>query len=83
MLQNRFDSLWRKNSQLTNGQQLFGMPPGESPELASIKKELNLLQKLYRLYNDVIDRVASYYDILWKDVNIEEINNELLEFQNR
>lgn len=36
-----------------------------------------------RLYNDVIDRVSSYYDILWKVVNVEEINNELLEFQNR
>jgi len=27
--------------------------------------------------------VSSYYDILWKNVNVEEINNELLEFQNR
>lgn len=59
------------------------MVPQDNAELSSIKKELNLLQKLYRLYNDVIDRVASYYDILWKNVNIEEINNELLEFQNR
>ena len=59
------------------------MEPSDYPELSQIKKELNLLQKLYRLYNDVIDRVSSYYDILWGEVNIEEINNELLEFQNR
>jgi dynein heavy chain len=59
------------------------MPAVENSALSNIKKELNLLQKLYRLYNDVIDRVSSYYDILWKEVNIEEINNELLEFQNR
>ena len=26
------------------------------PELNAIKKELNLLQRLYKLYNDVIDR---------------------------
>jgi len=31
----------------------------------------------------VIDRVSGYYDILWREVNVEEINNELLEFQNR
>ena len=65
------------------GEELFGLEPSEYPQLGRIKKELNLLQKLYRLYNDVIDRVTSYYDILCIDVNIEEINNELMEFQNR
>ncbi|CAG7835361.1 unnamed protein product [Allacma fusca] len=83
LFQNRFDALWRRNVQYASGQQLFGMQAVENVALANIKKELNLLQKLYRLYNDVIDRVSSYYDILWKEVNIEEINNELLEFQNR
>lgn len=55
----------------------------EYPKLLQIKKELNLLQKLYGLYNNVIDTVHGYYDILWQDVNIEKINNELQEFQNR
>ena len=27
--------------------------------------------------------MSSYYEILWEEVNIEEINNELMEFQNR
>ena len=53
------------------------------PELLSIKKELNLLQKLYGLYNDVIDTVNGYYDIQWVDVDIEKINVELQDFQNR
>ena len=48
-----------------------------------IKRELNLLQKLYGLYNAVIDPVNGYYDILWTEVDIEKINQELLEFQNR
>ena len=55
----------------------------EYPKLLQIKKELNLLQKLYGLYNNVIDTVHGYYDILWADVNIEKINNELQDFQNR
>ncbi|XP_050711756.1 dynein axonemal heavy chain 5-like isoform X2 [Eriocheir sinensis] len=81
--QNRFDTLWRKHSSYSVGEELFRLPRSEFPELAQIRKELNLLQKLYKLYNDVIDRVTSYYDIPWGEVNIEEINNELMEFQNR
>ncbi|ROT80144.1 hypothetical protein C7M84_001143 [Penaeus vannamei] len=81
--QNRFDTLWRKHSSYSVGEELFRLPRSEFPELGQIRKELNLLQKLYKLYNDVIDRVSSYYDIPWGEVNIEDINNELMEFQNR
>ena len=83
LFQNRFDGMWRRLQLFQNGEELFGLPQTDYPELAQIKKELNLLQKLYKLYNDVIDRVSSYYDIAWGDVDIEEINNELMEFQNR
>jgi len=44
---------------------------------------LSIAQRLYKLYNDVIDSVNGYHNIPWQDVNIEEINNELMEFQNR
>uniref|UniRef100_A0A8W7PQG3 Dynein, axonemal, heavy chain 5 n=1 Tax=Anopheles coluzzii TaxID=1518534 RepID=A0A8W7PQG3_ANOCL len=83
LFQNRFDGMWRKLQTYQSGEELFGLPQSDYPELGQIKKELNLLQKLYKLYNDVIDRVSSYYDIPWSDVDIEEINNELMEFQNR
>ena len=56
MFQNHFDALWRKHSSYTIGEDLFGLPHSEQPELNKIKKELNLLQRLYKLYNDVIDR---------------------------
>lgn len=82
-LQNRFDGMWRRLQSYQSGEELFGLETTEYPELVQIRKELNLLQKLYKLYNDVIDRVSSYYDIPWGDVNIEQINNELMEFQNR
>lgn len=55
----------------------------EYPDLHRIKRELNLLSKLYSLYNSVIDSVTGYYDILWTDLDIEKINSELLDFQNR
>ena len=83
LFQNQFDGMWRKLQTYQSGEELFGMPQTDYPELGAIRKELNLLQKLYKLYNDVIDRVSSYYDIPWGEVNIEEINNELMEFQNR
>lgn len=35
------------------------------------------------MYNAVIDSVAGYHDILWADLNIEKINTELQDFQNR
>ena len=44
---------------------------------------MGLLQKLYSLYNIVIDTINGYYDITWVDVDIEKINNDLLDFQNR
>lgn len=75
--------MWRKLQTYQSGEELFGLPQTDYPDMAQIRKELNLLQKLYKLYNDVIDRVNSYYDIPWGEVNIEEINNELMEFQNR
>ncbi|XP_033349446.1 dynein heavy chain 5, axonemal isoform X1 [Bombus vosnesenskii] len=83
LFQNRFDGMWRKLQTYQSGEELFGLPTTDYPELSQIRKELNLLQKLYKLYNDVIDRVNSYYDIPWGEVNIEDINNELMEFQNR
>ncbi|XP_059149715.1 dynein axonemal heavy chain 5-like isoform X1 [Physella acuta] len=81
--QNTFDTLYRKFITYTGGEELFGLSPSDYPKLNQIKKELNLLQKLYGLYNSVIDTVHGYYDILWQDVNIDKINNELQDFQNR
>lgn len=81
--QTHFDSLYRKFVTYTGGEELFGLSVTNYPELNQIKKELALLQKLYGLYNSVIETVNGYYDILWQDVNIEKINQELQEFQNK
>ena len=83
MFQNHFDSLWKKHSEYSVGEELFGLPHTDQPELNNIKKEINLLQKLYKLYNDVIDSVKGYKEILWAEINIEDVNNELIEFGNR
>ena len=81
--QTKFDTLWRQYQTYNGGEDLFGLPITEYPELMKIKKELSLLQKLYGLYNSVITTVNGYYDILWHEVDIEKINQDLLEYQNR
>ena len=53
IFQCRFDTLWRKFNSLSAGEELFGMTKTEYPALLKIKKELNLLSKLYSLYNAV------------------------------
>ncbi len=81
--QAKFDELWRKHETYSGGEELLGLPMTEYADIPRIKKELNLLQKLYGLYNQVIDTINGYYDIPWVDVNIDKINGDLIEFQNR
>lgn len=79
----QFDELWRKYQIYSEGEELFGLSVTNYDELARIKKEFNLLQKLYSLFNIVMDSIDGYYDILWVEVDIEKINTELLDFQNK
>ena len=83
IFQAQFDELWSKFQTYSGGEQLFGLAVTDYPELQSVRKELSLLQMLYGLYNSVNDTIDSYYDITWTDVDIEKINNDLIEFQNR
>uniref|UniRef100_A0A8B9FHY9 Dynein heavy chain 5, axonemal n=1 Tax=Amazona collaria TaxID=241587 RepID=A0A8B9FHY9_9PSIT len=83
IFQAKFDELWRKYISLSGGEELFGLPITEYPELHKIKRELSMLQKLYSLYNSVIASIDGYNEMLWNDINIEKINSELLDFQNK
>uniref|UniRef100_A0A3P9J502 Dynein, axonemal, heavy chain 5 n=1 Tax=Oryzias latipes TaxID=8090 RepID=A0A3P9J502_ORYLA len=83
MFQNQFDNLFLKYTTYCDGAKLFGITVTQHPQLMKIRTELTLLQKLYGLYNNVIETVNGYYDILWTNINIEKINNELLDFQTR
>ncbi|OCT76244.1 hypothetical protein XELAEV_180314426mg, partial [Xenopus laevis] len=83
VFQAKFDELWRKFVTFSGGEELFGLPVTEYPELQRIRRELALLQKLYGLYNAVIENITGYYEILWNDLDIEKINTELMDFQNR
>ncbi|XP_055492119.1 LOW QUALITY PROTEIN: dynein axonemal heavy chain 8-like [Leucoraja erinacea] len=83
IFQTWFDDLWRKFVTYSSGERLFGLPIQDYEILQKNKKELNLLQKLYGLYDAVMNNINGYYDLLWVEVDIEKINAELLDFQNR
>ncbi|CAF4389575.1 unnamed protein product, partial [Adineta steineri] len=77
----RVENLYKKYETYHGGEQLFAIPVTDYPQLDKIKKDLTLLQRLYSLYNKVLDTVAGYFDIAWTDVNIDKINQELSDFQ--
>lgn len=79
----RFEEIWKRYITLSTGEELFGLPKTEYVDIARIKKELNLLGKLYGLYNDVIKGINGFYDIKWVDVNVEQINNALADYMGR
>jgi dynein heavy chain len=83
VFQRAFDELNRKWETYSAGEELFSLPVTPFPTLVKIKKELKLLQNLYSLYNDVLEKRNSYYDTLWTDINIEKMTVEVNDFQGK
>ncbi|XP_055341393.1 dynein axonemal heavy chain 8-like isoform X2 [Paramacrobiotus metropolitanus] len=81
--QTRFDDLYRRYVIYSGGLEVFGQETSEYPELQRIKKELFLLQKLYGLYNLVMQRINNYFEIPWENLNLDAINQELQDLQAR
>lgn len=50
------------------GEELFGLPRTDYPELAKTKKEIELLERVYSLYVEVVTRVGEYKELMWSDV---------------
>lgn len=80
---NRHENILRKVLTAEKGERLFCLPLTDYSRLTEIGKELDLLQRLYGLYNEVNKTVSRYYDIIWRDVNMEKIAVELEEFQKK
>ena len=50
------------------GEELFGMPVHNYPQLVQTEKQLVLLEKLYMLYVRVIQNIKGYSEILWAEL---------------
>ena len=77
----RFNDLWKRYETIVAGEELFGLVKTEYTHLQTLKKQLNYLKRLYGLYNKVIQTMETYYETLWKDFRIDQITNEIQEFQ--
>jgi dynein heavy chain len=75
--QRQFDDKERKWITYMAGEELFGLPQHKYPELARTKKELDLLDKLYTLYMNVLNKVNGYNDILWCELDFDKIADEV------
>lgn len=83
IFQLRFDDLWQLMNELCNGEELFGMSIHEYPSLQNRKKQFNMLNRLYQLYNEVGATIAAYKLIPWGDVNMEKVTQEVSDFDLR
>lgn len=81
LFHSKVENLYKRYETFHGGEILFGVPVTEYPQLERIRRDLLLLQRLYILYNKVLDTVSNYFNIAWPDVNIEKINQELADFQ--
>eukprot|EP00698_Gefionella_okellyi_P008566 TRINITY_DN2129_c0_g2_i1.p1 TRINITY_DN2129_c0_g2~~TRINITY_DN2129_c0_g2_i1.p1 ORF type:complete len:4490 (+),score=1324.74 TRINITY_DN2129_c0_g2_i1:457-13926(+) len=79
--QNVFADKSHKWNVYTVGEELFGLPHTEYPELVTLSKELKLLERLYGLYNKVIHTIASYDDINWNALDIDTMTQQVTDFQ--
>ena len=81
--ESRFNDLWKRYETFVAGEALFGLDKTEYIHLQTIKKQLSYLKRLYGLYNDVLQTMEIYYETSWKDFNINQITNEIQDFQSR
>ena len=75
----------RKYEAYNAGEQLFGLPITEYPDLQQTKEELELLDKLYGLFTNVLTTVSDYQDLPWAEVqlpeNMEMMTKKMEDFQ--
>ena len=81
LFQSRVENLYKKYKTYHGGEELFGLPVTDYSRLEKLKRDLTLLQRLYSLYNRVLDAAANYYETAWVDVNIGKIKQQLCDFQ--
>jgi len=74
-----YETLKRKYELYNGGEQLFGLPEQQYPDLVKTGKELRLLDQLYTLYQGVISTVDEYKGIPWSSVvaNIQQMNEKV------
>mmetsp|Transcript_5388 Transcript_5388/g.12712 ORF Transcript_5388/g.12712 Transcript_5388/m.12712 type:complete len:4322 (-) Transcript_5388:507-13472(-) len=81
--QQMFEVRKRKWENYSSGEELFGLPVTQYPELEQTEKEVQMLDRLYNLYVNVITTIKGYGDYFWVDVveKIEEMADTVNQYQ--
>ncbi|KAI3432720.1 hypothetical protein D9Q98_004263 [Chlorella vulgaris] len=81
--QQLFEARKRKWEAYSSGEELFGLPVTQYPELYRTQEEIVMLDKLYSLYVSVITTIRGWGDFLWADVveKIDAMGSQANEYQ--
>ena len=80
-----YESHWRKFEEYRGGEELFALERTEYPALVRVRKDLTLLEDLYKLYTDVCEEMDVYRNKPWMECipNIEEMKKRVFDFEMR
>ncbi|CAD7937234.1 unnamed protein product [Amoebophrya sp. A120] len=83
--QEEFDIRNRKRQIYRLGEDLFGLPHQQYPQLEKTESELAYLSQLYDLYVVVLDTIRDWKELLWQDVpeHMEKMSATTEKFQAR
>jgi hypothetical protein len=81
--QRGYEERERKYLGYRQGEELFGLPLTEFPQLVQIEREIGLLARLYDLYTEVLTTIDGYADHLWSEADFTVINEQITGFQGR
>ena len=78
-----FSDYKRKWDSYVEGELLFGLSITTYPELDDSQREIDLLDKLYGLYVQVVQTIRGYGNMMWADVvsNIDSMSETSSGFQ--
>lgn len=79
----KITELQYKQEMFMSGEKLFGLPVNDYPILIKRKRDISYLNRLYKLYLDVMNTIDEYFVLHFTDVDMEQINAEIQEFVNR
>ncbi|VDM33429.1 unnamed protein product [Hydatigera taeniaeformis] len=83
IVRNNYERLIMKAEEILRGQRLFGLSEMNLSNLRAVGKQMEMLQRLYSLYNSVHNVVNEFRETPWREANFQEIEHSLLTLQTR
>lgn len=79
----RVNDLERQLETYSAGEKLFALPVKEYPIIGKRKRDINFLNRLYKLYLEVMKTIDDYFQLNFREVSMDQINTEISDFVSR